>query len=71
MDKVERRARRPLTSSVCYAGYTLAVDYNGEEVAITASTKQHLRLVFKRLFPDNSFNEDKVCRVMIVPEKMP
>lgn len=61
---------KQLTKTAAYAGFTMAVTYEGEEIAVTASTKGQLKLVFKRLFPNGTYNPDLVCRAMIVPEKI-
>jgi hypothetical protein len=64
------KPRKPLTKAAAYSGHTMAVTYEGEEIAITATTKEHLELVFKRLFPKGNFSTDLVCRAMVVPEKL-
>ena len=61
---------KQLTKTAAYAGYTMAVTFQGEEIAITASTKGQLKLVFKRLFPKVTYNPDLVCRAVVVPEKI-
>lgn len=63
-------SQKPLAKTDAYKGFTLACEFEGQEIAIVGSTVPHVKKVFLALFPKGDFDRSMVVSAVVTPAKI-